>query len=1089
MQVNEFSTKNLKMKERIFYLMLFYSLAAFNGLIAQQQCSLDFSVTTSGGICPDGDVEICITYYPLFTPAECFPPFSDNLWRVYFPTDDFAVVELNQFEQNSLLSNAQVSVIENSDYFVFPDQTTETICFTGQYFTPNTEITINFESPDQSVVFNSQTIKVDDVKVINQDMTVTQAISQGLLLDQSAARITPQSVEIQAVLTVDQDYSFFGSLLMMSSASSEILIPGNVELIVERATNLKGCDNIWSSITVQSGGSLRFEESSLEDADVGMDIQGGGELFTFDAYINSCRTGIRVSDDGSWGMIGIQQFKSYLINCDLGIDLVNTTEMLDIRHWNIWNEGGFSDAFSLGSSTGVRANNCSMVDLNNVTVEGHSGIFLSGIGVDITGGDVFILEDCLFSNNNVGLSADGVGNLTVTSLIPEFSNSRFIGNHIDVKRRSGLNDQTTIEHSVLNRNTYSNIIFDMQPSFAKIQDNMFRDPNITSINNNAWSFFSGPGSNVIVNGLGGGQHRIGINRNDMRSNINNVRLTNTFNATMSKNPIMLSDQTCISVSGGRENNILENSLIGSRSNLTNAINIFSAPIMDIYRNDEISVPGSTTAAGLHFWGACDHSDIECNGLLGNVGLRYNATATTGMQFRKGNRFLTGTNNEPRAIHEGMNPVDDQYVVSDENMGQGSEFYPYYQANSQKWFENRLSSNGCGGTLASDNDSPPTTDDPPPPPPDPPTPPCVPTNSELPCPPNLPGVLSQIARMDMSDLGEESYHKGLRLYRSLAGLQQGCASFCLMTQIEDWAMQNDLSSMEVVDLFPTVLALTESQYDIALIADLEEWYNTVSVLYEPILLYESLSEEMMMDEEDLQVIESLEQDVRSIRKQMRMLEPISFSEAGISDYRTAMAVLSEQLENKYLQITAINNSYQSQSTSIIEDLRSTNDLISSSLHQADDHIRFVNELHLNSLQNEAYSITSADSLKLATLANGCPETLGNVKYEAQSLLLVFTKSSQEFGSECHALENRSRMITAPEDNLLRVWPSPAASVINVENQADSATEFSIYNAGGRVMHYELLKKQQATTLEVSTWPSGIYYLDNHEGTIQKLMVIN
>ncbi|MCI5081230.1 MAG: T9SS type A sorting domain-containing protein, partial [Saprospiraceae bacterium] len=88
--------------------------------------------------------------------------------------------------------------------------------------------------------------------------------------------------------------------------------------------------------------------------------------------------------------------------------------------------------------------------------------------------------------------------------------------------------------------------------------------------------------------------------------------------------------------------------------------------------------------------------------------------------------------------------------------------------------------------------------------------------------------------------------------------------------------------------------------------------------------------------------------------------------------------------------------------------------------------------------------------------------------------------------CDFLVNtRSDYQIYDKSNRLQVFPNPASSVLQIQNNLKQSTQIYIYNALGQLMHQCLII--ESTSLDLSDWPSGTYWLRQENGQTSSFLI--
>jgi hypothetical protein len=129
-------------------------------------------------------------------------------------------------------------------------------------------------------------------KVINSYMTVTNAISQGLLLPAEQAQTTSQFVILNSELAINTDYNFANGSDIIGGKNGKIFITGSRHLNFI-GSKLHGCNTLMRGIYMEGGGIITFKNSEVRNVfrvfymagGSGQDITLENNLFENNEYI------------------------------------------------------------------------------------------------------------------------------------------------------------------------------------------------------------------------------------------------------------------------------------------------------------------------------------------------------------------------------------------------------------------------------------------------------------------------------------------------------------------------------------------------------------------------------------------------------------------------------------------------------------------------------------------------------------------------------------------------------------------------------------------------------------------------------------
>ncbi|MEO8760964.1 MAG: T9SS type A sorting domain-containing protein [Bacteroidia bacterium] len=139
------------------------------------------------------------------------------------------------------------------------------------------------------------------------------------------------------------------------------------------------------------------------------------------------------------------------------------------------------------------------------------------------------------------------------------------------------------------------------------------------------------------------------------------------------------------------------------------------------------------------------------------------------------------------------------------------------------------------------------------------------------------------------------------------------------------------------------------------------------------------------------------------------------------------------------------------------------------------------------------VNAADISSLQSVANGCPETDGMAFYEARSILNLLYGQELVYTSNC-ASGNQYRLaevesVNQVTDNeMARIYPNPAATILNIDYATSNNAAFVLYDINGRVVLKQVLNAGQ-NHIEISGFDlqNGLYmyHIYTNDGqTLQK-----
>ena len=633
-------------------LLLIFSLVFFLNNSLKAQCEqYGFFVELTGFVCDDYGTICFVTNADLIDPpVDC----ADYVVEIEFPTGSFIIGPNSDFDIIQS-SPATTTILQHDPGGAFNSDADYRACVEGLLQIPDVEYTMRIVDPnDPNDIINSVTFKLDDVKTI-EDMTVSNAISLGLLEDPAVAVNTGQRVVIEGTLTVDQDYIFGvnsdGGLMndIMMNPDARIEIEDGYELRTLRA-NIHACEDNWDRINIQSGGTFSTIYTEIYDAEVGIELQDNATILSWFSSIYNCDIGL-----GSFGInaknisiLILSQWTALTIrDCEQGARFEHVNDLL------------LDNIFFRNTPTGI------YLDESDLT-----GEFLDFLGFDVgvrgqSYTNMLELFNCRFEDGTYGIYQTGY----ITSNI-HHNEFEYVDYGV-IKQSLQDMEHTLIEYNYMFDNE-TNVYAATRPSTnSEIQFN---------------DLFSLDNPNVLIFGYGEGDHDWSVQHNPIiASNTYNVVFVGVDRGRIFENTDIYADITNFHVSGG------ERAWIGLNDEMScsggHGIRIFGNPGGFVYCNDITS-----SDIGININNNCAKKTILGNQMHSNsFNLTYGSTtntfAHTGQQGYHGNIFDSSSEGDEKARNFGSatEAEQNQYLVGELAGNQGSPIFPFFISNFNMWF--------------------------------------------------------------------------------------------------------------------------------------------------------------------------------------------------------------------------------------------------------------------------------------------------------------------------------------------------------------------------------------------------------------------
>jgi Secretion system C-terminal sorting domain len=435
---------------------------------------------------------------------------------------------------------------------------------------------------------------------------------------------------------------------------------------------------------------------------------------------------------------------------------------------------------------------------------------------------------------------------------------------------------------------------------------------------------------------------------------------------------------------------------------------------------------SDTEIGSNFLNACDNTSFGCNthdGVM-ELGLAYNATATTGPQFHTGNRWIGTFNNGYGTSAENSNTsatLASLFTVNPMN----PDLAPPPNIQPAFWFSNDLTG-----------------------------PSKWPDEFKCSCEPRIIGKEVKITEGDIKLASGEfinpskaiQFHSDYGLYTKLMqhpDLAQGDASIANFLNIQTEAPLGKLFEIEkgIHKIFSVDPSISAEIADKTAVLD-----NTLTQIEAISLLLE---------------INPLEVDYLNTKEQLD----------------DKIEVVSTELSQIFKQLADVRASNASSWISLNEEI-STNTLF-------EENEKSLNRIYLNTFAKNQAFIPSTDKEIIQKIAYQCPEEGGPAVYRARALWQLITHVPVNV--TCNATGNREESNTKPLNLLTaQITPNPADKQIQLSwnaNLVKGALKVSITDNTGKVVRLmtNVDSAQGYTVINTHTLNSGLYYVAIIDGT--------
>lgn len=636
-----------------FLLTLFFLGKAFSA------CDFyGYYVKSSGFLCSDDPGQICI-----ITSADW--ACHDGNWEVQitFPTPNFIYTDLapdfsaTTAGGNTTLHATLAPISEGTTYY----------CLEGLVQIPNTVFSVQIVSLDApSIILNPSTFTIDVATTIGSAVgvpTVTQAVSQSLLLDYAISPNQGQRVIVDGTLEVNHNYEF-GTFFNGGTINEIVMKPGS-SIVVKNGYELKvfrsdihGCEGKWNKILVEGGAVFSTTSSNIADGTTAVELLDLSSLNMLNSHLFRNDIGI-----GSFGA----NYKTLNLNIVPGFFLV-----------------GISSSITDGRQ-GFHFENVAPLTLSGDFLIRHmteDGIYLDRTDLTVSR---YRMNDCntgirqptantLLSVNDCGFAEDFFGIVSIGSGDLQVKNSDFETVTYGVGRGSAVPN----EHTVIDGNSFIECDYDViglvQQSNAEVQYNEMQANQI----------------NVLVWAIDKGAHKWSVQHNEnmlaglLGTNGYNVDYLAVNNGRIFRNMQPYSSNFNFALNGGSK------CFIGYNTNCISdniSIEANGSASANIYCNTI-----DTWNHGISILNNCGGSDIRGNEMTSAAenlayGSMANSYANTGPQDYRGNIFDASSSSNIKAVNFSLQQIAmaNQYKVGFFGGNQGSAYFPFFDSNFSSWF--------------------------------------------------------------------------------------------------------------------------------------------------------------------------------------------------------------------------------------------------------------------------------------------------------------------------------------------------------------------------------------------------------------------
>ena len=281
---------------------------------------------------------------------------------------------------------------------------------------------------------------VPNAKIIGSAVsveTISEAVSLGLLQQNTSPFSPPQSICIKGDLSVDIGYSFFDAEINMG-ADAKITVESNRSFSIFDGSEIYGCTELWNSILVKSFATFRLRGSSIKDGEVAVDAKPVSNIDISGNNFTDNHIGFRASSKNPFGVSFVNQigtFQSNNFSTSFGSTLLPPRAgELAFAGVFIENIGGFTIGAS-GSTGGggffSRIDNGIIANNSSMTVNGAS--FSPLLGNNLTFGQNInnigngllatnssaIVIGCQFFNTFQGIFGTNTNLTAINNIFPD----------------------------------------------------------------------------------------------------------------------------------------------------------------------------------------------------------------------------------------------------------------------------------------------------------------------------------------------------------------------------------------------------------------------------------------------------------------------------------------------------------------------------------------------------------------------------------------------------------------------------------------------------------------------------------------------
>lgn len=144
-----------------------------------------------------------------------------------------------------------------------------------------------------------------------------------------------------------------------------------------------------------------------------------------------------------------------------------------------------------------------------------------------------------------------------------------------------------------------------------------------------------------------------------------------------------------------------------------------------------------------------------------------------------------------------------------------------------------------------------------------------------------------------------------------------------------------------------------------------------------------------------------------------------------------------------------------------------------------------------------TLTTADSITVINLSNGCPFIDGSVVYQARALYNVMFDTYQVFLDNCDENTNTSRLMKQEEEETkdlsslfdAAIFPNPGTSNFNIATfgLTEGNVDITVCDVNGRTVYENKQPVVNALTNFTIDVTSGVYFVKIYDSVLNKTLI--